>query len=561
MTALRRNAVPLAIAGVGAVLVIVFHARLLSWFRGEHAGGAWSTASSTTTGAWNIAASVEPDPPQQRGNRIRVTVTDNAGRPVERADVTITYDMPAMGSMPEMKSKLPAAATTAGVYEVSFDLPMAGSWTIIANVIAAGTTATARYTLTVGTKGLTALGADGNAAPTPQTAVGAATATGSAGAAMGSGSGAGGGEIAYYTCSMHPSVHAHEPGTCPVCSMTLTPVTKADEQSGVVQLDEARQRAIGVRTEKATKTPLTLDIRAVGKLTYDETRLQDVVMKVSGFLSGLRVTATGQPIKKGDPLFQLYSPELYAAQQDYLLARSSREALGGSGRGDELVRAAETKLSLIGLSAEQIKAVAKSGAPIEKLTFSAPASGYVIEKTVVEGAAIRAGDRVFRIAALDKVWVEADVFEADLGRVTKGQTATVTLSYIPDRTFEGKVTFVYPYLDPNARTGRVRIELPNAGLELKPDMYANVAFHLVLPDRLQIPTSAILYTGPRRIVLVDLGSGRIGPREVKIGAQTSDRAEVLSGLQEGDAVVIAGNFLIAAESRIRSSGTFWKDAP
>jgi Cu(I)/Ag(I) efflux system membrane fusion protein len=360
---------------------------------------------------------------------------------------------------------------------------------------------------------------------------------------------------------MHPSVHAHEPGTCPVCSMTLTPVTRADEQSGVVQLDEARQRAIGVRTEKTIKAPLTLDIRAVGKLTYDETRLQDVVMKVSGFLSGLRVTAMGQPVKKGEPLFQLYSPELYAAQQDYLLARSSREALGGSGRGDELVRAAETRLSLLGLSAEQIRAVANSGAPIEKLTFSAPASGYVIEKTVVEGAAIRAGDRVFRIAALDKVWVEADVFEADLGRITKGQAATITLSYIPDRSFEGKVTFVYPYLDPNARTGRVRIELPNAGLELKPDMYANVAFHLVLPDRLQIPTSAILYTGPRRIVLVDLGNGRLGPREVKIGAQAGDRAEVLSGLQEGEAVVVAGNFLIAAESRIRSSGTFWKDAP
>jgi Cu(I)/Ag(I) efflux system membrane fusion protein len=168
---------------------------------------------------------------------------------------------------------------------------------------------------------------------------------------------------------------------------------------------------------------------------------------------------------------------------------------------------------------------------------------------------------VFRIAALDKVWVEADVFEGDLGRITKGQAATVALSYIPDRTFDGKVTFVYPYLDPSARTGRVRIELPNAGLELKPDMYANVTFHLVLPGRLQVPTSAILYTGPRRIVLVDLGGGRLGPREVKIGAQAGDHAEVLSGLQEGEAVVTAGNFLIAAESRIRSSGTFWKETP
>jgi len=556
MTRLRKNIVPLALAGAIALLALVFHTRLLAWFRGERAGGAWSAPSTATAGAWQIAASVEPDPPQPMGNRLRVEVKDGQGHPVEGADVAITYDMAAMGAMPEMKSKFTAASAGAGVYEASFDLPMAGSWAIIADVSAAGVSASARYTLTVGTKGLTVLGAEGGS-PEPARS---GMAMG-AGAAMSSGSAAGSGEIAYYTCWMHPSVHAHEPGTCPVCSMNLTPVTRVDEQSAVVQLDEARQRAIGVRTEKVVKAPLTLDIRAVGKLTYDETRLQDVVLKVGGFLSGLRITATGQPVTKGDALFQLYSPELYAAQQDYLLAKSSREALGGAGHGDELMRAAETRLALLGLSGDQIQTIAKTGAPIEKLTFSAPASGYVIEKNVVEGAAIHAGDRVFRIAALDKVWVEADVFEADLGRIAKGQAATISLSYIPDRTFAGKVTFVYPYLDPNARTGRVRIELPNAGLELKPDMYANVTFHLVLPDRLQIPTSAILYTGPRRIVLVDLGSGRLGPREVKIGAQAGDRAEVLSGLQEGEAVVTAGNFLIAAESRIRSSGTFWKETP
>jgi Cu(I)/Ag(I) efflux system membrane fusion protein len=266
-------------------------------------------------------------------------------------------------------------------------------------------------------------------------------------------------------------------------------------------------------------------------------------------------------VKKGDTLFQLYSPDLFAAQQDFLLARSSREALGGAGKGDELVRGAETRLRLLGLTDGQIQAVAKSGTPIEKIPFASPASGYVIEKNVVEGAAIKEGDRVFRIAALDRVWVEADVFEADLARIAKGQAATISLSYVPDRTFEGKVTFVYPYLDPNARTGRVRIELPNTGLELKPDMYANVSFHVAVGEAVQIPTSAIMYTGPRRIVIVDLGGGRLAPREVKVGAQSGDRVEVISGLNDGESVVTAGNFLVAAESRIRSSGTFWKDAP
>jgi Cu(I)/Ag(I) efflux system membrane fusion protein len=367
--------------------------------------------------------------------------------------------------------------------------------------------------------------------------------------------------IAYYTCSMHPSVHAHEPGKCPICSMDLRPVTNADEQSGVVRLDESRQRAIGVRTDKVTRAPMSLDLRAVGKLAYDETRLTDVVLKVSGYISGLRISSLGQPVAKGEPLFQIYSPELFAAQQDYLVARTSREALGGAGRGDELTRAAQTRLALLGVSDEQLGAIAVRGAPIEKLAVVAPAGGYVIEKTIVEGAAVRAGDRVFRIAALDRLWVEVDVFEADLGHVAKGQAVTVSLSYLPDRVFTGKVAFVYPYLDPSAHTGRVRVELPNARLELKPDMYADVTFHVALGERLQVPASAILFTGPRHIVIVDLGGGRLAPREVTLGARSGDRAEVLSGVSEGDAVVTSGNFLIAAESRIRASGTFWKETP
>jgi len=366
-------------------------------------------------------------------------------------------------------------------------------------------------------------------------------------------------DVAYWTCSMHPSVHAHEPGKCPICGMQLIPVPRASDEAGIVDVDPARRRAIGLATAKVTKAPMAIDIRAVGKLTYDETRLTDVVLKVGGYISNLRVNATGQPVKRGQTLFEIYSPELYAAEQDYLLARGNRQLLGSAGHGDELVRAAETKLSLYGLTRGQIDAIARSGKPIEKLAFAAPASGYVIEKNVVEGAAIKPGDRVFRIAALDKLWVEADVFEADLARISKGDHAAIELSYIAGRAFEGVVTFVYPYLDPNTRTGRVRIELPNTGLELKPDMYATVTFHVALGDRLQIPTAAVMYTGPRRIVIVDLGDGRLAPRMVEIGAHAGDRSEVVSGLAEGEVVVTTGNFLIAAESRIRSSGTFWKE--
>jgi multidrug efflux pump subunit AcrA (membrane-fusion protein) len=497
MTGFKTYRVAIAIGAVLVVLAVVFHTRLIDWFTGARSGGPFSPSATATAGDWTLGAALEPDPPQQKGNRMRVEIRDAAGEPVAGAAVSITWDMPAMGSMPEMKGSFDAKPAGAGLYQGSFDLPMAGSWTMIVAAKAGARSATARFTLTVGAKGLTVSGADAG----------------------------------------------------------------ADEQAGVVRVDPARQKAIGIRTETVVAAPLALEIRAVGKLTYDETRLSDVVLKVSGYVSNLRVTAMGQSVKKGDTLFLLYSPELFAAQQDYLLARSSRDALGGAGRGDDLVRAAETKLSLLGLVPSQIEAIAKTGKPIEKLAFTAPASGSVIEKNVVEGASIKAGDRVLRLAALDKVWVEADVFEADLARIAKDQPATIALSYIADRTFEGKVTFVYPYLDPSARTGRVRIELPNAGLELKPDMYANVTFHVALGNRLQIPTSAIMFTGPRRVVIVDLGGGRLAPREVKLGAQSGDRSEVMSGVTEGEAVVTAGNFLIAAESRIRSSGTFWKETP
>jgi Cu(I)/Ag(I) efflux system membrane fusion protein len=183
----------------------------------------------------------------------------------------------------------------------------------------------------------------------------------------------------------------------------------------------------------------------------------------------------------------------------------------------------------------------------------------VIEKNVVEGAAVQAGERLFRIAALDKVWVEAELFEADLPSVKLGQRVTVELSYLPGASFAGKVGYVYPYLDPMARTGKVRIELPNAGRELKPDMYATVSFAVDLGPRLQIPLDAVVYTGTRRLVFVDLGEGRLRPQEVTLGARTDDRVEVLRGLAEGDTIVTSGNFLVAAESRIRSAAKLWSE--
>lgn len=368
--------------------------------------------------------------------------------------------------------------------------------------------------------------------------------------------------VAFYTCSMHPSVREKNPGKCPICSMDTSPVSYDEEESGVIMVDQARRDQVGVRTAKVVRAPMTRSIRAIGRIAYDESKLEDVVLKLAGFISKLHVTQTGQAVKKGQILFTLYSPELFAAQQEFLLARESEARTGSDatgGRGEYLVRAAAKKLELWGLSAAQIDAIAKTGKPLEDVPFYAQTSGYVIEKNVVEGASVTVGARLFRIAALDRVWVEADVYEADLALIEKGQRAVVTLSYLQGKSYDGKVAYVYPYLDPASRTGKVRIELPNAKLELKPDMYATVAFQIELGPRLQIPIAAVVYTGPRRLVFLDIGEGRLRPQEVTLGARNEESVEVIGGLREGQTVVSSGNFLIAAESRIRSSSKFWTE--
>ena len=372
------------------------------------------------------------------------------------------------------------------------------------------------------------------------------------------GHGHAGADVAHYTCAMHPSVERKQPGTCPICSMNLSPVTYDELESGVVRVDEARRERIGVKTAKVGRAPMSIAIRAVGRLTFDETRLHDVTLRVNGWITRLRVNSTGQPVRRGETLLSLYSPDLYAAQQEYLLARESHQA-ASAGRGDYLMAASEKKLALWGMSSGQIQALARRGVASEEIAIPSPASGFVIEKNVVEGAAVEPGQRLFRIASLDKVWVEAQVYELDVSQVRKGQTALVSLPYQPGDSLEGTVAYVYPYLDPTSRTGRVRIELSNKDLAFKPDMYANVEIRVNLGPRLQIPTDAVIYTGPRRLVFVNLGEGRFRPQEVTLGARSGEAVEVRAGLRPGDVIVTSGNFLIAAESRIRSAARLWSD--
>lgn len=368
------------------------------------------------------------------------------------------------------------------------------------------------------------------------------------------------GDISHYTCSMHPSVRRQEQGTCPICSMDLVPVTREEVETGVFTVDAQRRQLIGVRTATVEHRPVQIRLRAVGKIAYDETRLSDVSVKFRGWIGRLSVNSMGQRVRKGETLFTLYSPELYSAQEEFLAAIASQRVAAGTSapaRADYLVNAARERLRLWDLRDWQIDQIVEKGSPLKHMPVVSPVSGVVIEKSVVEGAAVEPGMKLYRIAGLETVWVEAEVYESELPLVSTGQEAEVVLPYLPGKRFRGRVSFVYPYLGPQTRTGRVRIELANPDLELRPDMYADVELVIDRGRRLVVPAEAVLHVGPRRLVFLDLGEGRLKPQEIEIGIKSGDDYEVLAGLEEGDIVVASGNFLVAAESRLKSAVEQW----
>jgi Cu(I)/Ag(I) efflux system membrane fusion protein len=453
-----------------------------------------------------------------------------------------------MGSMPAMHSESKVRHETGGRYRADFDLPMAGTWNPEVVVRSRWGSATAHYSLTTGSKGFAALDAAGGAVP------GSARPSPGTAAARGS-------DVAYYTCSMHPSVRQKAPGKCPICDMNLIPVRHDEAQSGVVTLDDGRQQAIGLRTDVVTRRALADRITTVGRVAYDESRQHEVNVKYTGWIGKLYANQTGQQVRRGQTLFTLYSPELYGAEHELLAAVESQRAAQASAapdRADYLVEAARQKLRLWDLSDDEIRRITARGTPEKEFPVTSPADGVVIEKHVIEGASVQPGMRLFVIASLDRVWVEAEVYEADLGRVALGAAATITLRALPGRQLRGRVTLVEPALAAESRTARVRIEVLNpagaAGPELRPDMYTDVELARAARSALVVPESAVLFTGPRTIVFVDLGGGHFRTREVQLGSKAAGAYEVIAGLHYGDRVVTSGNFLLDAESRLAGAG-------
>jgi Cu(I)/Ag(I) efflux system membrane fusion protein len=320
---------------------------------------------------------------------------------------------------------------------------------------------------------------------------------------------------------------------------------------GSVKIDPERRRLIGLKTAPVIRGPIDTTIRTVGRVAFDETRLVKMQPRFEGFIEHLYANFTGKLVKKGEPLATIYSPELLATENEYLLAIKARASLASSGLPD-VAESARARLRLFGISDATLDRIEKTGEPVRSLPLDAPISGYVTSKQVVAGAKVGPDDALFDIADLSRVWVLADVYEYELPRLKLGQSATLTLSYWPDRTWRGRVIYIYPTVDEKTRTVRVRIDVDNSKLDLKPEMFADVIIASAPRTALLAPEDAIIESGTRQLVFVATDDGRLTPREITIGDRSGGKVEVRSGLDEGETVATGANFLLDSESRLKA---------
>jgi RND family efflux transporter MFP subunit len=375
---------------------------------------------------------------------------------------------------------------------------------------------------------------------------------------------------------MHPQYRSDKPGTAPDCGMDLVPKYAQEEpeqpmSEGTIRISAERQQLIGVRTARAERQSVLRTIRAVGRVTIDETRIAHIHTKVAGYIEHVYADFVGKQVKAGEPLFTIYSPELVTTQQEYLVALRGRAQLKDSSYrevsegAESLVRAARERLKLWDVSEVDIQRLEREGKVMRELPVYSPVSGIVTERAAYHhGRYVTPDTDIFTITDYSVVWVIAEFFEYEAPYIRLGQQATVRLSYVPEKEFTGQVSFIYPDIDPKTRTVRVRFELANPGLELKPEMYADVELAVDLGTHVVVPREAVLDSGNEQTIFVAHGDGYFEPRRVKLGprlpglprpAALGERVIVLEGIRPGETVVTSANFLIDSESRLKATAS------
>lgn len=463
-----------------------------------------------TVGDYIISFHTTPDPPAVGTNMFRVNFTDASGSPVTGATVRIRYSMPAMAGMPAMGDEVQARPAGDGEYRAEIDLGAGGKfpWDVTIQVSKdRETLISSQWQITPGSKGVKFVSAEGTG--------------------------------------------------------TAQPSQTRSSSIQTVNVPLYQQQLIGVQRDTVRVMATAKTIRTIGHVAYAETKVAVINLKFSGWIEKLYADYTGKFVRKGEPLFDIYSPELVSTQEELLqslrgaseevrvLGQGDQTASDGRTRRNSLRQSVRNRLLIWGISERQIEQIARDGAPKLTLTFYSPVTGYVLEKNALQGRYAKAGTDLYTIADLSTVWVHADIYEHDLSLIRVGQKAIIRLPYDSSAEYRGKVDYVYPTLQNQTRTARLRLVFPNPDLKLKPDMYADVEIEADQGEGLAIPASAVLNTGLRQIVFVDRGNGRFEPRAIKLGPKAGRYYVVLEGLKEGEVIVKSGNFLIDAEAHVQ----------
>jgi Cu(I)/Ag(I) efflux system membrane fusion protein len=393
--------------------------------------------------------------------------------------------------------------------------------------------------------------------------------------------------VDYYTCTMHPSVHAEAAGKCPICAMDLVPVMKksaslttpaSPEMKGNMQsmagmpgmqtgsqdqgkpgefiVPVERQQQIGVTYATVEQRPLQPTIRAVGVIAPDAERRWSFVARVEGYVQQLFVTSPGEMVEKGAPLLSIYSPELLTTERELVMLLQMRDQAktpAVRATPEQLITAAKARLEQWNVTAEQIAELERTRQPNDVLTLRSPFRGIVQQVPVKQGMSVKVGDPLVEVADLSVVWVWGDFYQSELPLLQPGQKVTITTSSSPNERFAGTIGLIDPFIDPTRRTARARIDIPNRDFRLQPGMYANVEWTMQMGAGLVIPVNAVMPTGTRNIAFVDKGGGKLEPRVVELGETFGNFYEVKSGLTKGERVVSSANFLIDAESKVQGA--------
>ena len=450
------------------------------------------------SGAFEIGVATIPATPRVGKSDLIVKVRLVNGDPANDVEVSAYAEMPAMGSMPAMRAPADLVESTSGQFKGAIDLRLRGAWPLTMSI------------------------ADADH----------------------------GGTMVTFDLATHRAGLRIATGGTPVATSGI----QQNVAANTITVDSHRRQLIGLETSTVTHHDLIKTIRAIGKVTFDERLLTTVTLKYDAWIGELDVNYVGAPVTRGQRLFSVYSPELLSAQQEYLAAR---ERISRRNTDDSLLNAARQRLKLWDLSDGEISALEVRGVPREYVPIYSPADGIVVGKHIDNGSAAKKGQTLLRIADLSDVWIEAEFYEADLDLVHEGMSATISLPYLPDRTFTAVVDYIYPYLDKASRTGRLRLTLDNADGALKPDMYAEVTLSANIGHLLAVPEDAVLFAGDSRVVFVDLGGGQLKPVRIKTGQYAGGMIEVTEGLNLGDVIVTSGNFLIAAETKLKAGIDQW----